>query len=112
MRKIGNTHTVVRTEDGKCKVVKKGAALPQLQEVKMQGILLAKITLETSTKELLEIKKIKGHYTTFWIDNSGQRISDVDSLYQTEEAFPLQLWRFPTKRDLSNDSVDEFLSDI
>lgn len=85
---------------------------PQLQEVKLQGILLAEITLETSTKELLEIKKFKGHYTTFWIDNSGQRISDFDAFNQREEAFPLRLWRFPSERDLLNDLVDEWNSDL
>jgi len=85
---------------------------PQLQEVKLQGFLLAEITLETSTKQLLEIKKIKGHYTNFWIDNSGQRISDVDALYQSEEAFPLQLWKFPSKRDLAGESIEEWISDL
>jgi hypothetical protein len=98
------------TKNNKIAVEKTPA--PQLQEVKLQGILLAEITLETSTKELLEIKKIKGHYTTFWIDNSGQRISDFDSFNQREEAFPLRLWRFPSERDVQNDLVDEFLSDI
>lgn len=84
----------------------------QLQEVKLKGILLAEITLETSTKEILEIRKIKDHYTSFWIDNFGKRISDVDSFYQREEVFPIRLWRFPSDRDIQNNLVDEWLSDL
>lgn len=82
-------------------------AVPELQEVKLQGILLAEITLETSTKDLLEIMKIKGHYTHFWFDNSGQRISDCDALSQNIEAFPLRLWRFPSKIDLERDLEEQ-----
>lgn len=85
---------------------------PSLIDVTVKGILLAEITLETSTKELLEIRKIQGHYTNFWVDNSGQRISDVDALNQPEEAFPLRLCRFPSKRDLDGDIVDQYLFDI
>ena len=105
-------HRVARGKDGIIRTIKKENILPQLKEVKLQGILLAEITLETSTKELLEIQKIKGHYTNFWLDNSGQRISDVDTLNQPEETFPLRLWRFPSKRDLDGYLVDEYLSDI
>jgi hypothetical protein len=91
---------------------KEPTAAKELQEVKLQGILLAEITLETSTKELLEIRKLQGHYTNFWVDNSGQRLSDGDTLNQPEGNFPLRLWRFPSKRDIDGDLVDQYLFDI
>lgn len=84
----------------------------QLQEVKLKGILLAEITLETSTKEILEIRKIKDHYTNFWIDNFGKRISQVDAFYSREEVFPFRLWQFPSERDIQNDLGDEWISDL
>lgn len=96
----------------KNKIAVEKTPAPQLQEVKLQGILLAEITLETSTKEILEIIKIKGHYANLWIDNSGNRISDLDAFNQREESFPLRLWRFPSERDIQNDLVDEWISDL
>lgn len=93
-------------------LAKKKPSLIEMQDVTLKGILIAEITLKTSTKELLEIQKIKGHYTNFWLDNSGQRISDAYTLNQPEETFPLRLWRFPSKRDLDGDLVDEYLSDL
>ncbi|MFV5696664.1 hypothetical protein ACM55G_14640 [Flavobacterium sp. LB3P122] len=48
-----HTPRVARGKDGIIRTIKKGNIPSLLQEVKIQGILLAEITLETSTKELL-----------------------------------------------------------
>ncbi|MBC7847229.1 MAG: hypothetical protein H7Y10_12130 [Flavobacterium sp.] len=104
------THSFKRGNDGLCRTVKTPA--PQFQEVKVQAILIASISLETSTKELMETMKIQGHYANFWFDNSGQRISEVDLLTQNPEAFPLRLWRFASKRDIDRESETGFLSDL
>jgi len=84
---------------------------PQLQEVKLQGRLIAEIKLDTSMTELLEILNPEEFWPSYWFKASGQRIENVNvfDIRRTPEDFPLQLWYFPTKRDIERETEPEIL---
>jgi len=79
---------------------------PQLQEVKLQGVLLAEITIETTTIQLLELYKVEYPWPSYWFDSSGQRVEDFNLSKTNPEDLPLQLWHFITKRDIERKLED------
>jgi hypothetical protein len=81
---------------------------PELQEVKLQGILLAEITAETPTKELLQLLKINESWPSYWFDSSGQRIENLNFVNLNLQELPLRLWQFASKRDLDRELEDTF----
>jgi len=76
---------------------------PQLQEVKLQGILIAEITAETPTKEILELLKIEESWPSYWFNSSGQRIENLNFVKLKPEELPIRLWQFASKRDLERE---------
>lgn len=100
----------MNTKNNKIEAVKTPA--PQLQEVKLQGILLAEITAETPTKEILELLKLEDSWPSYWFDSSGHRIENLNFVKLNPEDLPVRLWKFSSKRDLERELETDYLSDI
>lgn len=103
-KKLGNTHTVVRTEDGKTKVVKieedTQAVKQQLQMQSIKGFLLGTIYLETPINDVLELMKKANHYSTVWINKNDERIHEYDVLKMDSTEFPVSAWMFPDSESI------------
>jgi hypothetical protein len=82
---------------------------PEIQEVKIKAILIAEITLETPTAKLIEIFKIRGHWSSMWVTNKGDRISEFDVLKIFPEDLPVRLFEFPAKRDLDRELEEQII---
>lgn len=79
----------------------------QLQMQSIKGILLGTISLKTPINDILELKKITGHYSTFWINKNDERIHEYDVLIIDSTEFPVRVWMFPDSESIKKGDFED-----